>query len=272
VKVTDANRSFAGHGGKKMRGLHLKTNSESHFISLDDELFNLLKHFIMSNQFKERLRTYSDLSLVKAYNNDLGHNGWVSSRGEFHIALRAEMYRRGLNPGAIMHMRGFHLKKEFKSALVAMNILPIQKLGKQILAQLILDTESKKHEVVLLSPKLVLLNDPIVKLKEHLEYDQSPILFAVQHENIQTVFDVSGLKDQFLIGFNTRNKIKSVNWINGDARHVFQMAVSSKTLLSIPKKVILESSNYLLGKRTDLEIFINDIVKIELVKPLNANA
>ena len=226
----------------------------------------------MSNQFEKRLRTYSDLALVKAYNKDLGHNGWVSSRGEFHIALRAEIYRRGLNPFAIMHMRGFHVNKKYESALVAMNILPIQKLGKQILAQLILDTESKKHEVVLLSPKLVLLNDPIVRLKDHLEYDHSPVLFAVQHENVQTIFDVSGLKDQFLIGFNTRNKIKSVNWINGDARHVFQMAVSTKTLLSIPKKVILESASYLLGKRTDLERFINDIVKIELVNPLNANS
>ena len=182
------------------------------------------------------------------------------------------MYRRGLNPSAIMHMRGFHLKKEFESALVAMNILPIQKLGKQILAQLILDTESQKHEVLLLSPKLVLLNDPIVRLKDHLEYDHSAVLFAVQHENVQTIFDVSGLQDQFLIGFNTRNKIKSVNWINGDARQVFQMAVSSKTLLSIPKKVILESSSYLIGKRTDLDRFINDIVKIELVNPLNSNS
>ena len=226
----------------------------------------------MSNQFEKRLRTYSDLALVKAYNKDLGHNGWVSSRGEFHIALRAEIYRRGLNPHAIMHMRGFHVNKKYESALVAMNILPIQKLGKQILAQLILDTESKKHEVVLLSPKLVLLNDPIVRLKDHLEYDHSPVLFAVQHENVQSIFDVSGLKDQFLIGFNPRNKIKSVNWINGDARHIFQMAVSSKTLLSIPKEVILESASYLLGKRTNLERFINDIVKIELVNPLNANS
>jgi hypothetical protein len=50
------------------------------------------------------------------------------------------------------------------------------------------------------------------------------------------------------------------------------MAVSSKTLLSIPKKVILESSSYLLGKRTDLDRFINDIVKIELVNPLNSNS
>ena len=226
----------------------------------------------MSNQFKERLRAYSDLALVKAYNKDLGHNGWVSSRGEFHIALRAEMYHRGLNPGAIMHMRGFHLKKEFESALVAMNILPIQKLGKQILAQLILDTENKKHEVVLLSPKLVLLHDPIVRLKDHITADHSPILIAVQHENVQTIIDVSGLQDQFLIGFNTRNKIKSVNWINGDARHVFQMALSSKTLFSIPKEVILESASYFLGKRTDLERFINDIVKIELVNPLNVNS
>lgn len=226
----------------------------------------------MSNQFKERLRTYSDLALVKAYNKDLGHNGWVSSRGEFHIALRAEIYDRGLNPAAIMHMRGFHLKKEYESALVAMNILPIQKLGKQILAQLILDTESKKHEVVLLSPKLVLLNDPIVRLKDHLTEDHSPVLLAVQHENVQTVFDVTGLKDQFLIGFNTRNKIKSVNWINGDTRHVLQMAVSSKTLLSIPKEAILESASYLLGKRVDLERFLNDIVQIELVNPLNSNS
>lgn len=226
----------------------------------------------MSNQFEKSLRTYSDLALIKTYNKDLGHNGWVSSRGEFQIALRAEIYRRGLNPGAIMHMRGFHLKKEFESALVAMNILPIQKLGKQILAQLILDTESKKHEVVLLSPKLVLLNDPIVRLKDHLEYDHSNVLFAVQHENVQTIFDVSGLQDQFLIGFNKLNKMKSVNWINGDARHVFQMALSSKTLLSIPKEVILESASYFLGKRTDLERFINDIVKIELVNPLNVNS
>ena len=102
----------------------------------------------MSNQFEKRLRTYSDLALVKAYNKDLGHNGWVSSRGEFHIALRAEIYRRGLNPCAIMHMRGFHLKKEFESALIAMHILPIQKLGKQIIAQLILDTDRKKRLVV----------------------------------------------------------------------------------------------------------------------------
>ena len=226
----------------------------------------------MSNQFEKRLRTYSDLALVKAYNKDIGHNGWVYSRGEFHIALRGEIYRRGLNPGAIMHMRGFHLKKEFESALVAMNILPIQKLGKQILAQLILDTESKKHEVVLLSPKLVLLHDPIVRLKDHTEYDQSPVLFAVQHENVQTIFDVSKLQDQFLIGFNTRNKIKSVNYINGDTRHVLQMVVSSKTLLSITKQAILESASYLLGKRTDLEKFLNDIVKIELVNPLNSNS
>ena len=204
-------------------------------------------------------------------------NGWVSSRGEFLKEIRDEFNRRELNIEAISHAsairtRGLVMKKESKSALVAMNVLPIQKLGKQILAQLILDTESKKHEVVLLSPKLVLLNDPIVRLKDHLEYDYSPVLFAVQHENVQTIFDVSGLQDQFLIGFNKRNQIKSVNWINGDARHVFQMAVSSKTLLSIPKKVILESSSYLLGKRTDLERFINDIVKIELVNPLNSNS
>ena len=66
--------------------------------------------------------------------------------------------------------------------------------------------------------------------------------------------------------------MKSVNWINGDARHIFQMAVSSKTLLSIPKEVILESASYLLGNRTDLDRFINDIVKIELVNPLNSNS
>ena len=231
----------------------------------------------MSNQFEHKLWKLSDLELVKAFNNDLGHNGWVSSRGEFLYAMRSEFNRRELNIEAISHgsairTNGFIMTEESKSALVAMNVLPFQKLGKQILASLILDTESKKHEVVLLSPKLVLLKDPIVKLKDHLEYDLSPVLFAVQHEKVQTVFDVSGLQDQFLIGFNTRNKIKSVNWINGDARHVFQIAVSSKTLLSIPKEVILESASYLLGKRTDLGRFLNDIVKIELVNPLNSKS
>jgi len=63
-----------------------------------------------------------------------------------------------------------------------------------------------------------------------------------------------------------------VNYINGDTRHVLQMAVSSKTLLSITKQAILESASYLLGKRTDLEKFLNDIVKIELVNPLNSNS
>ena len=41
----------------------------------------------MENQFKERFRKMNPLELVRTFNKDLGHNGWVNFRGEFLGAL-----------------------------------------------------------------------------------------------------------------------------------------------------------------------------------------
>ncbi|MEJ6589804.1 MAG: hypothetical protein QNL43_08380 [Crocinitomicaceae bacterium] len=218
----------------------------------------------MQNQFKEDFKKLTDLQLVKAFNKQLCHNGWVLSPGEYLIELRSAFYDRGLNPAAIVHMRGFHLKKEYESVLVAKKIIPKKHLEKQLPITLLLDSETKGHECIYLSPKLVIVEDPIIKLRRYMECDATPILLAVQHNIVQTLLDVTGIQDMVLIGFKTSNQIKSVNLLDGNKAHVLQIAIPSKTMLLFPKKLILECNTLLLVKRPSIEKFLNDIVKIQV--------
>ena len=70
----------------------------------------------MQNQFKERFRKLNPLELVQTFNKDLGHGGWVGSRGEFLVALREEFGNRNICIDNITHSsairsRGFIMKK-----------------------------------------------------------------------------------------------------------------------------------------------------------------
>ena len=161
-------------------------------------------------------------------------------------------------------MRGFHLKKEYESVLVAKKIIPKKHLEKQLPITLLLDSETKGHECIYLSPKLVIVEDPIIKLRRYMECDATPILLAVQHNIVQTLLDVTGIQDMVLIGFKTSNQIKSVNLLDGNKAHVLQIAIPSKTMLLFPKKLILECNTLLLVKRPSIEKFLNDIVKIQV--------
>ena len=227
----------------------------------------------MENQFKERFRKLNPLELVQTFNKDLGHNGWVRSRGEFLAALREEFNYRNICIEAITHgnairTRGFIMKKESEAVYVAKKVIPKKDLTRQIPLTLLLDSEYEQHECVYLNPKLVLINEPIVDMRKYLEHGCSPILFAVQHDKVQTVFNVTGIRDMYLIGFKFSNQIKSVNLINGRKEHVLQLAIPSKTLLFLPQKLILEFNTFLLAKRQSIEKFLNDIHSIQLLPTL----
>ncbi len=47
------------------------------------------------NEFQKRFKAMSDKELIDAFNRDVGNPGWVSARGEYHGALRAEFENRG---------------------------------------------------------------------------------------------------------------------------------------------------------------------------------
>ena len=227
----------------------------------------------MQNQFKERFRKLNNLELVETFNKDLGHNGWVSSRGEFLAALRQEFGKRqicidGITHGGAIRSRGFLLKKEYESVYVAKKVIPKKDLTRQLPVTILLDSEYEQHECIYLNPKLVLIDEPIVDLRKHVEHGCSPILFAVQHDKVQTVFNVTGIQDMYLIGFKFSNEIKSVNLINGRKEHVFQLAIPSKTLLFLPQKLILEANTFLLAKRPSIEMFLNDIHSIQVLATL----
>ena len=227
----------------------------------------------MENQFKERFRKLNPLELVQTFNKDLGHNGWVGSRGEFLAALREEFNYRNICIEAITHgnairNRGFIMKKESEAVYVAKKVIPKKDLTRQIPVTLLLDSEYEQHECVYLNPKLVLINEPIVDMRKYLEHGCSPILFAVQHDKAQTLFNVTGIRDMYLIGFKFSNQIKSVNLINGRKEHVLQLAIPSKTLLFLPQKLILEFNTFLLAKRQSIEKFLNDIHSIQLLPTL----
>lgn len=227
----------------------------------------------MENQFKERFRKLNPLELVQTFNKDLGHNGWVGSRGEFLDALREEFNYRNICIEAITHgnairTRGFIMKKESEAVYVAKKVIPKKDLTRQIPVTLLLDSEYEQHECVYLNPKLVLINEPIVDMRKYLEHGCSPILFAVQHDKAQTLFNVTGIRDMYLIGFKFSNQIKSVNLINGRKEHVLQLAIPSKTLLFLPQKLILEFNTFLLAKRQSIEKFLNDIHSIQLLPTL----
>ena len=227
----------------------------------------------MENQFKERFRKLNPLELVQTFNKDLGHNGWVGLRGEFLAALREEFNHRNICIEAITHggairTRGFIMKKESESVYVAKKVIPKKDLTRQLPVTLLLDSEYEQHECVYLNPKLVLIDEPIVDMRKHLEHGCSPILFAVQHDKVQTVFNVTGIRDMYLIGFKFSNQIKSVNLINGRKEHVLQLVIPSKTLLFLPQKLILEFNTFLLAKRSSIEKFLNDIHSIQLLPTL----
>ena len=227
----------------------------------------------MQNQFKERFRKLNNLELVETFNKDLGHKGWVSSRGEFLAALRQEFSKRqicidGITHGGAIRSRGFVMKKEYESVYVAKKVIPKKDLTRQLPVTILLDSEYEQHECIYLNPKLVLIDEPIVDLRKHVEHGCSPILFAVQHDKVQTVFNVTGIRDMYLLGFKFSNEIKSVNLINGRKEHVLQLAIPSKTLLFLPQKLILESNTYLLAKRPSIEMFLNDIHSIQLLSTL----
>ena len=227
----------------------------------------------MQNQFKERFRKLNNLELVKTFNKDLGHKGWVSSRGEFLAALRQEFGKRqicidGITHGNAIRSRGFVMKKEYESVYVAKKVIPKKDLTRQLPVTILLDSEYEQHECIYLNPKLVLIDEPIVDLRKHVEHGCSPILFAVQHDKVQTVFNVTGIRDMYLLGFKFSNKIKSANLINGRKEHVFQLAIPSKTLLFLPQKLILEANTFLLVKRPSIEMFLNDIHSIQLLSTL----
>ena len=124
----------------------------------------------MENQFKERFRKLNPLELVQTFNKDLGHNGWVGSRGEFLAALRQEFNHRNICIDAITHggairTRGFIMKKESEAVYVAKKVIPKKDLTRQIPATLLLDSEYEQHECVYLNPKLVLFDEPIVDMR-----------------------------------------------------------------------------------------------------------
>jgi len=227
----------------------------------------------MQNQFKERFRKLNNLELVETFNKDLGHKGWVSSRGEFLAALRQEFSKRqicidGITHGGAIRSRGFVMKKEYESVYVAKKVIPKKDLTRQLPVTILLDSEYEQHECIYLNPKLVLIDEPIVDLRKHVEHGCSPILFAVQHDKVQTVFNVTGIRDMYLLGFKFNNKIKSVNLINGRKEHVLQLAIPNKTLLFLPQKLILEANTYLLAKRPSIEMFLNDIHSIQVLSTL----
>ena len=227
----------------------------------------------MENQFKERFRKMNPLELVRTFNKDLGHNGWVSSRGEFLGALREEFVNRNICTELITHSgairsRGFIMKKESEAVYVAKKVIPKKDLKSQLPITILLDSATEQHECIYLNPKLVLINEPIIDLRKYVEHGSAPILFSVQHDKIQTVFNVTGIQNMYLLGFKFSNRIKSVNLINGRKEHVFQLAIPSKTLLFLPKKLILESNSYLLVKRPSIEKFLNDVHSIQILPTL----
>ena len=227
----------------------------------------------MQNQFKERFRKLNPLELVQTFNKDLGHGGWVGSRGEFLVALREEFGNRNICIDNITHSsairsRGFIMKKESEAVYVAKKVIPKKDLKRQLPITILLDSEYEQHECIYLNPKLVLINEPIVDLRKHVEHGCSPILFSVQHDKVQTVFNVTGIQDMYLLGFKFSNQIKSVNLINGRKEHILQLAIPSKTLLFLPQKLILESNTFLLAKRPSIEMFLNDIHSIQVLPTL----
>lgn len=227
----------------------------------------------MENQFKERFRKMNPLELVRTFNKDLGHNGWVSSRGEFLGALREEFGNRNICTELITHSgairsRGFIMKKEYEAVYVAKKVIPKKDLKSQLPITILLDSATEQHECIYLNPKLVLINEPIIDLRKYVEHGSAPIIFSVQHDKIQTVFNVTGIQNMYLLGFKFSNRIKSVNLINGRKEHVFQLAIPSKTLLFLPKKLILESNSYLLVKRPSIEKFLNDVHSIQILPTL----
>tara|TARA_B100001057_G_scaffold498562_1_gene605943 strand:+ start:984 stop:1682 length:699 start_codon:yes stop_codon:yes gene_type:complete len=224
----------------------------------------------LENQFKERFRKLNPLELVATFNKNLNRSWDIDERRQFLETLRKEFEKRNIcienitSPFAI-RSNGFIMNKQSEAVYVAKKVIPKKDLTRQIPITLLLDSEYEQHECVYLNPKLVLIDEPIIDMRKYLEHGCSPILFAVQHDKVQTVFNVTGIRDMYLIGFKFSNQIKSVNLINGRKEHVLQLAIPSKTLLFLPQKLILEFNTFLLAKRQSIEKFLNDIHSIQLL-------
>ena len=227
----------------------------------------------MENQFKERFRNLNPLELVDTFNKNLDRNWDLFERTEFLNAIREAFAKRNICIEQITHSgairsNGFLLGKKYESIFVAKKVIPKKDLKSQLPITILLDSACEQHECIYLNPKLVLINEPIIDLRKYVEHGSAPILFSVQHDKIQTVFNVTGIQNMYLLGFKFSNRIKSVNLINGRKEHVFQLAIPSKTLLFLPKKLILESNSYLLVKRPSIEKFLNDVHSIQILPTL----
>lgn len=227
----------------------------------------------MENQFKERFRNLNPLELVDTYNKNLDRSWDLFERTEFLNAIRDAFGNRNICIEQITHSsairsNGFLLGKKYESTFVANKVIPKKELKSQLPITILLDSACEQHECIYLNPKLVLINEPIIDLRKYVEHGSAPILFSVQHDKVQTVFNVTGIQNMYLLGFKFSNRIKSVNLINGRKEHVFQLAIPSKTLLFLPKKLILESNSYLLVKRPSIEKFLNDVHSIQILPTL----
>ena len=227
----------------------------------------------MENQFKERFRKMNPLELVRTFNKNLDRNWDLFERTEFLNAIRDAFGNRNICIEQITHnsairSNGFLLGKKYESIFVANKVIPKKELKSNLQITILLDSACEQHECIYLNPKLVLINEPIMNLRKYVEHGSAPILFSVQHDKIQTVFNVTGIQNMYLLGFKFSNRIKSVNLINGKKEHVFQLAIPSKTLLFLPKKLILESNSYLLVKRPSIEKFLNDVHSVQILPTL----
>ena len=227
----------------------------------------------MENQFKERFRKMNPLELVRTFNKNLDRNWDLFERTEFLNAIRDAFGNRNICIEQITHnsairSNGFLLGKKYESIFVANKVIPKKELKSHLPITILLDSACEQHECIYLNPKLVLINEPIMDLRKYVEHGSAPILFSVQHDKIQTVFNVTGIQNMYLLGFKFSNRIKSVNLINGKKEHVFQLAIPSKTLLFLPKKLILESNSYLLVKRPSIEKYLNDVHSIQILPTL----
>lgn len=63
-------------------------------------------------EFLESLESISDTELLKAFNNEVGNNGWTSARGAFLVALRTSFEKRGIDISAIADETSFSIKNK----------------------------------------------------------------------------------------------------------------------------------------------------------------
>lgn len=171
------------------------------------------------------LSKMNDHQLVNRYNNDLGNNGWTSSRAKFHIELIEEFDRRGIDRTAIAKENIIHLSKEYKAFLLQKTIY----LEKEHHPETQVVIHYSKGESVKLKVQTVFIDEPQISLKHHKK--EMPLLVIVRHDQLQTHIDGSRIADHRLAAFDHRGDFTAISVLHSTSLGTFTLLSQARTAL-----------------------------------------